>query len=224
MAYFCDEVYKQMTANRNTIIRLSKYKNALYRLQSLGFVKVFSDNLGDAIGVTPSQVRKDFSLFGISGSKRGGYQIDQLLEKLNALLGKNQIEKVVLAGAGNMGAALLQYQGFEKEGMKIVAGFDIDVTKHNREAMIPILPLSEMNDYIKTNNIKIGIIAVPDIAAQIVMNAMVSSGIRGILNFAPLQLKAPENVIINHINIAMELENVIYHVNVANKTEGVKRH
>jgi len=211
-----------MAANRNTIIRLSKYKSALFRLKALGFVKVFSDNLGDAIGVAPTQVRKDFSLFGISGSKRGGYQIEQLIENLNALLGKNQTEKAILAGIGNIGAALLHYKGFEKEGIKIVAGFDIDPSKYSKEAPTPILPLSEMGDFIKEHGIKIGIIAVPEIAAQIVLNAMVTSGIKGILNFAPLQLKSSNDVIINNINIELELENVIYHVNAMSTTEGVK--
>jgi redox-sensing transcriptional repressor len=72
-----------MKSNKNCIIRLSKYKNALNRLQALGFVKVFSDNLADAIGVTASQVRKDFSIFGISGNKRGGYKVEELIEKIN---------------------------------------------------------------------------------------------------------------------------------------------
>ncbi len=207
-----------MAANKNTIIRLSKYKNALYRLKSLGFVKVFSDNLGDAVGVTPSQVRKDFSLFGITGSKRGGYLIDQLLENLNSLLGKNQIEKTILIGVGNIGSALLHYSGFEKEGIKIVAGFDIDAAKLNREAAPPILPLAELSDFVKANGVKIGIIAVPDIAAPPILNSLLSAGIKGILNFAPIQLKsAEESVVINNFNIELELENVIYHVNVANK-------
>ena len=101
-----------MTMNRNCIIRLSRYKAALYRLRSLGFIKVFSDNLADAIGVLPSQVRKDFSLFGISGNKRGGYQIDALLEKLNSILGKDRQHNVLLiTGLIQMGGDT-HYHGF----------------------------------------------------------------------------------------------------------------
>jgi redox-sensing transcriptional repressor len=115
--------------NKKCILRLLRYKNALHRFDGLGFVKIFSDNLADAVGVTASQVRKDFSLFGISGNKRGGYQIDALLEKLNGLMGKNETQKVVIVGGGHIGTALMKYKGFEKEGIKIVACFDIDPTK-----------------------------------------------------------------------------------------------
>ncbi len=206
-----------MIINKNCIIRLSRYKNALYRLKSLGFVKVFSDNLADAVGVTSSQVRKDFSIFGISGSKRGGYQIDSLIERLNQLLGKNQTQKVIVVGVGNIGTALIKYRGFEKEGIKIVACFDIDPLRYNRDSLIPVLPLEELKDYVRVNNIKIGIIAVPDIAAQQVLDIMISAGIKGVLNFAPIRLRTIEDVVINNVNLELELENVIYFVSTLGK-------
>ena len=208
-----------MITNKNCIIRLSRYKNALYRLQALGFVKVFSDNLADAVGVTASQVRKDFSIFGISGNKKGGYQIDSLLEKLNSILGKDQLQKVVVVGAGHIGSALMRYRGFEKEGIKIVAGFDIDPAKINRSNSVPVLPLEEAKVFIKTNGIRIAILAVPDIAAQQAADVICAAGIKGILNFAPLRLKSAEGCIINNVNLEIELENLIYFVNVMEKTK-----
>ena len=208
-----------MITNKNCIIRLSRYKNALYRLQALGFVKVFSDNLADSVGVTASQVRKDFSIFGISGNKKGGYQIDSLLEKLNSILGKDQLHKVIVIGAGHIGSALMRYRGFEKEGIKIVAGFDIDPAKINRSNPVPVLPLEEAKSFIKTNGILIAILAVPDIAAQPALDLICASGIKGVLNFAPLRLKAPDTSIINNVNLEIELENLIYFVNVAEKTK-----
>ena len=210
-----------MTMNRNCIIRLSRYKAALYRLRSLGFIKVFSDNLADAIGVLPSQVRKDFSLFGISGNKRGGYQIDALLEKLNSILGKDRQHNVVVAGAGNIGTALIKYGGFEKEGMRIAACFDIDPAKFNRKVEVPVLPLEELKDFVRSNNIKIGIIAVPEIAAQSVLDIMAASGIKGVLNFAPLRLRGTDDLVIHNINLGLELENLIYFVNVKDKTSNL---
>ncbi|HRZ87449.1 MAG TPA: redox-sensing transcriptional repressor Rex [bacterium] len=207
-----------MNINKQCIIRLSRYRNALNRFRSLGFVKVFSDNLGDAVGVTPAQVRKDFSLFGISGNKKGGYQIDQLLEKLNSILGKDEVHKVVIVGCGHIASALLRYKGFEKEGIRIAAGFDIDPAKVNRAAAPPVLPLEELKEYVKANGIKTGIIAVPDIAAQQVHDMMLSAGIKGVLNFAPIRLKGAEDCIINNINVEYELENVIYYVNAMQKT------
>ncbi|MFA5004752.1 MAG: redox-sensing transcriptional repressor Rex [Candidatus Omnitrophota bacterium] len=208
-----------MITNKNCIIRLSRYKNALYRLQALGFVKVFSDNLADSVGSTASQVRKDFSLFGISGNKKGGYQINALLEKLNSILGKDQLQKVIVIGAGHIGSALMRYRGFEKEGIRIVAGFDIDPAKINRNNTVPVLPLEEAKAYIKSQGIKIAILAVPDIAAQQAADLISASGIKGILNFAPLGLKNAEGCIINNVNLEIELENLIYFVNVTEKTK-----
>lgn len=205
--------------NKNCILRLSRYKNALYRLQSLGFVKVFSDNLADAVGVTASQVRKDFSLFGICGNKKGGYQIDGLLEKLNSILGKDQLQKVVIAGAGHIASALMKYKGFEKEGIRIVSAFDIDPAKLNKNNHIPVLHVEELKKFVKENNIRIGIIAVPDQAAQGVADMMFSSGIKGILNFAPIRIKAGDECVVNNVNLELELENLIYFVSVLNKTK-----
>jgi len=208
-----------MITTKNCIIRLSRYKNALYRLQALGFVKVFSDNLADAVGVTAAVVRKDFSVFGISGNKKGGYQIEALLEKLNSILGKDRLQKVIVIGAGHIGSALMRYRGFEKEGIKIIAGFDIDPAKANRSASVPILPLEEVKGFIKSQGIKIAVLAVPDIAAQEVADIICATGIKGILNFAPLRLKSPEGCIVNNVNLEIELENLIYFVNVMEKTK-----
>lgn len=209
-----------MITAKNCVIRLSRYKSALNRLKTLGFVKVFSDNLADAVGATSSQVRKDFSIFGISGSKRGGYKIDELIEKISNILGKNEVQKVIIAGAGNIGTALMKYKGFEKEGMKIVAGFEMDASKVNREIDIPVLPIEELKGFVLDNSIKIGIMAVPDIAAPGVLDIMLEAGIKGILNFAPIRLKVPEDCVINNVNIESELENVIYYVNAMRKSRG----
>ncbi|MBU0581170.1 MAG: redox-sensing transcriptional repressor Rex [Candidatus Margulisbacteria bacterium] len=208
-----------MTANKNNIIRLSRYKNALNRLKNMGFVKVFSDNLADAVDVTPSQVRKDFSLFDIPGNKRGGYKVDELIERLNKILGKDEIQRVIIVGTGNIGTALLKYKGFAKEGIKITACFDIDSARFNRETNPPILPLDEMEAYIKENKINLGIIAVPDIAAQHVLDIMIANGIKGVLNFSPIKLNAPAGIVINNVNIELELENVIYFVNAQGKVK-----
>jgi redox-sensing transcriptional repressor len=178
----------------------------------LNFVRVFSDNLADAASVTAAQVRKDFSIFGIAGHRRGGYQVDDLLSKLSKILGKDQIQEIILVGVGNIGKALLHYPGFEKSGIRIVVGFDIDPTKHIADTNIPILPLEKMHDYILTNNIKLGIIAVPDYAAQQVLEMMKSAGIKGVLNFAPICLRESADCVINNVNLVTELENIIYFI------------
>lgn len=198
-------------ASKNSIIRLTNYYNVLCRLKLLGFIRVFSDNLADAVGVTAFQVRKDFSLFGISGNKKGGYLVDELAKQLATILGKDEVHKVIVVGAGNIGQALMNYQGFAKEGIEIVAGFDIDPSRINRQAPIPILPLEELKQFVKDHNVVIGIIAVPDIAAQQVFDMMLAAGIRGVLNFAPIQLRNQGNCIVDNVNLRFELETVIYY-------------
>ncbi|HPS20050.1 MAG TPA: redox-sensing transcriptional repressor Rex [Candidatus Omnitrophota bacterium] len=205
--------------NKKCIVRLSRYKKALYRFKNIGFVKVFSDTLADAIGVTSAQVRKDFSLFGISGNKRGGYNIDELIDKLQSILGKDQVQHVVVVGVGNIGRALMNYGGFEKEGIKIIAGFDIDPTKFRREDKVPIFPLDELKTFAKDHNVTIGILSVPDIAAQHASEVMLEGGIKGILNFSSIRLKGREDSVINNVNLEAEIENLIYFVNISGKVK-----
>lgn len=200
-------------ANRSCIIRLSRYKNALNRLKTLNFVRVFSDNLADAAGVTAAQVRKDFSLFGISGNRRGGYKVDELSDQLNRILGKNQLQEFIVVGVGNIGRALLHYPGFGRSGIGVAAGFDIDPAQFNLQAKPPILPLEQLAEVVKARDVRFAILAVPDYAAQQVLELVLSAGIRGVLNFAPICLKAPSGCVVNNINLETELENLIYFVN-----------
>lgn len=204
-----------MVGNKHSIIRLLKYKSSLLRFRILGFKRVFSDNLADAADVTAAQVRKDFSLFGIPGNRRGGYQIDELLSRLNSLLGKDVVQKVIIVGVGHIGSALMRYKGFDKEGIQITAGFEIDPEKIQREGSIPVYPFEELKDYVKNNNIKIGIISVTEMFAQHVLDSMVEAGIKGVLNFAPVKLKGPDDVFISNVDLLGELEKVIYFVKSA---------
>jgi len=203
--------------NKKTIVRISKYKNALQRFKMLGLTRVFSDNLAEAVGVSSIQVRKDFSLFGITGNKRGGYQISELIKQLHNVLGKQDIQNVVIVGVGNMGAALIHYNGFEKELINIIAGFDSDPAKLAPHAPVPVLHIDKLEKFVKEHNVKIGIVAVPDMAAQRIVDLMVKAGIKGILNFAPIRLNAPEGCFINSVNLIPELESVIYFTKAENK-------
>jgi redox-sensing transcriptional repressor len=206
-----------MNASRNYIVRLSRYKKAICNLRDLGFVKVFSDNLAEAIGVTASQVRKDFSLFGITGNRKGGYEIASLIERMNTILGKDRVEKVIIVGAGHLAIALLRYRGFEKEGIKIEAAFDTDPAKVDRKAAVPVLPVEEIKDLVAKDGIKIAVLAVPEVAAQRTADSLVAAGIKGILNFAPIRLKVPADCTVTNIGLETELENLIYFVNLQGK-------
>ncbi|HQP92156.1 MAG TPA: redox-sensing transcriptional repressor Rex, partial [Candidatus Omnitrophota bacterium] len=116
-------------------------------------------------------------------------------------------------GGGNIGSALMKYKGLEKEGIKISACFDTDPAKFNKkEGNIPILPLEELNNFVKNHKIKMGILAVPDAAAQQVLDMMLSAGIKGVLNFAPIRLRAEGDCVVNNVNLVLELETVIYFI------------
>lgn len=202
-----------MDVNKKTISRFSQYRKALQRFKEEGREKAFSDTLGDAVGVTSAQVRKDFSLYGISGNKRGGYQTEALLNELQTILGKDKIQKVIVVGVGNVGRALINYTGFETEGIEVVAGFEKDPAKLGYIGKIPVKPLNELRLFVCQNEIEIGVLTVPDAAAQEMCDLMIEADIKGIMNFAPISLKVPEDVVINNVYLQMELENVIYFVN-----------
>lgn len=197
--------------SNNYIIRLSKYKNALIRLKKLGIKRVFSTNIADACSTTSTQIRKDFSLFGITGKKRGGYILNELLDDLNKILGKDKVIKSVLVGVGKLGLALMKYDGFHEENIDITCGFDIDLEKSSDED-VNVKHLSELKNFIKENKIEIGIITTGVEAAPLVYEIMVKAGIKGVLNFAPIELKKYDSCIVKNVNIVTQLEHLIYFV------------
>lgn len=208
-----------LISNKNCINRLSRYKGALYHFKELGFTKIFSTYLAQAVGVTSGQIRKDFSIFKIHGNKRGGYVIDTLLADLNNILSKNETQKVILVGVGNLGRALIHYKGFAREGFHLVAAFDIDPVKIAAQSDVPVLPIKEMSQFIKDNAIEFGIITVPIVVAPHVFDMMVAAGIKGVLNFAPCSLTTTdESVHVNYVNLELELEQLIYFTKLKKNT------
>lgn len=208
---------------KNNIRRLLQYRMCLMRLREMGLDKVYSYSLALEAGVTAAQVRKDFSQFEIRGKKRGGYSIHELLDKLNYIFGKNELQDVILVGMGNIGKALSRHNcRFIKKRRYIVAGFDIDPSKYKQSNDVPVLPMELMPRYIHDNGITVAIIAVPGISAQDVCNQLVGCGIRGIMNFAPVILKVPGHIVIDNINLCNVLESVIYCANYAKDNEGIE--
>jgi redox-sensing transcriptional repressor len=188
----------------------------------MGVEKVFSYTLADETGVTSDQVRKDFSEFNIKGNKRGGYDINDLLEKMEKLFHRNKDNNLVLIGMGNMGLALSKYSKFVQRNMNIVATFDIDPFKQKMRSGIPVYSMSRLKEIIDRFSVKVAIIAVPEISAQEVTDELIRHGITGIVNFAPVLLKVPPEVIINNVNLCDELESVIYYVHKQMKVNGLK--
>lgn len=198
-----------MNVGKN-IIRLLRYRMALLKMQDLGIDITYSYNLGREIGVTPEQVRKDFSQFGIKGKRKGGYKINELLFTINGIFRKNELQQVILVGLGNIGNAMMQYRGFSKIMIQIVAGFDIDPAKYKKKFAIPVYPMEKLEERVKELGVMTAVLAVPAQAAQEVCNRLVGAGIKGILCFAPIHLKVPPHVTINTICISHELEYLIY--------------
>jgi len=189
-----------------------QYKLCLLRFKELGVSTIYSHNLGEVAGVTAVQVRKDFSAYGIKGKKRGGYNIENLLISLNHIFGESR-KNIIIFGMGNIGRALSQYnERFIKKNLHIVAGFDIDPSKQNKSYCIPIFPPEKVTEIIKKDNVTTAIIAVPFQVAQEVCNLLIASGIKGILNFAPVILKVPGKIIIDNINLSNKLEGIIYNI------------
>lgn len=215
---------KQFTKHtiKNSLRRIFLYRACLLRLKLMGVEKVFSYTLANETGVTSDQVRKDFSEFDIKGNKRGGYNINELLEKMEKLFHRNTDNNIVLIGMGNMGLAISKYSKFVQRSMNIVATFDIDPFKQKVRSGIPVYSMNRLKEIIDRFNVKVAIIAVPEISAQEVADELIRHGITGIMNFAPVLLKVSPDVIINNVNLCDELESVIYYVHNQLKSNGFK--
>lgn len=198
---------------RKAIYRLSVYFRGLQRLKANGIQTVSSEALAKAAGVKSTQLRKDLTYFGQFGTRGLGYDVEQLSQMISDLLGTTRLQPVVLVGVGNLGLALLSYRGFATEGFEIVAAFDLDTTrKRGKGIPVPIHGMDKLADVVVRNNVKMAILTVPVSAAQEVANNLIEAGITGILNFAPIVLHTPEEVTVNNVNLAIELENLSYFV------------
>ncbi|MCX6321664.1 MAG: redox-sensing transcriptional repressor Rex [Bacteroidia bacterium] len=215
---------KQITKKviKNSLKRIFLYRACLVKLKLMGVEKVFSYTLANETGVTSDQVRKDFSEFNIKGNKRGGYDINVLLEKMEKIFHRSKDNNIVLIGMGNMGLALSKYSKFAQRNMNIVATFDIDPFKQKLRSGIPVYSMSRLKEIIDRFGVKVAILAVPEISAQEVADELIRYGIMGIVNFAPVLLKVSPDVIINNVNLCDELESVIYYVHKLMKVDGLK--
>ena len=198
---------------RITIYRLSVYLRCLARLKDKSIRTVSSETLAKVAGVKPTQLRKDLTYLGQFGTRGLGYDVAELSKMISDELGTTGLQPVILIGVGHLGLALLSYRGFEKEGFEIVAGFDVEPNrKREKQISQPILEMDELTEFVRQNKVRMAILTVPAAVAQEVTNLLVGCGITGILNFAPLVLHVPEEVMVNNVNLAIELENLSYFI------------
>ncbi len=186
---------KRKILSNRTITRLSLYYQYLSRITDKKFIS--SKDLAGLLGINDAKIRKDLASAGQFGIRGKGYEISQLHSSLEKVLGINRTWNVVIIGCGNLGSALLKYQGFSKHKFNIVAGFDIDKTKVNKEINgIKIYHFDLFGKFVKSNKIDIAVVTVPQEAASEVIDKVVSYGIKGILNFTPLQVYKKDCIIL----------------------------
>lgn len=195
----------------STVRRLSAYLRFLEEFESHGHQTISSGELAAQGGTTSAQVRKDLSFFGSFGKRGLGYSVSALSASLREILGLGRQWSVVIVGAGKIGAALAQYKGFRERGFKVVAVYDVDHARVGRTLDgIVVRDQKEMESDIGRLKPQIALIAVPAEAAQALVDRVVKSGIRAILNFAPAPLTVPAGVTLRSVNMALELEILSY--------------
>jgi redox-sensing transcriptional repressor len=195
--------------SESTVARLSQYLRRLQELSAEGVATLASDELAERCGVSAAQVRKDLSFFGTFGKRGLGYSVPELVTELKKILGLEKRWRVALVGAGKIGAALMAYQDFRRQGFDIVAVFDADEAKIGREWNGQVVQ-GDADLSVSLKGIDIVIIAVPAESGQAVVNRVVAAGVRAILNFAPTKLEVPAHVTVKTVNMALELEGLSY--------------
>jgi redox-sensing transcriptional repressor len=193
--------------------RLSLYLRRLEGLQKQGITKVSSGQLGQAVGVTDVQVRKDLTYLGNLGQPGIGYPTHELIAAIRRVLGIDREWAVALVGVGNLARALLRYKGFAQRGFRIVALFDADPAKVGLTVEgLEVHPPERMAMVIATTKAELGLLAVPSDAAQAVADRLVKAGIRGLLNFAPTVLQLPPHVSLVAVDLTVQLEQLAFQV------------
>src|SRR5690242_5268259 len=195
----------------STVRRLSVYLRFLEQANAQARPTISSGELARLGGTTSAQVRKDLSLFGSFGKRGLGYSVPELSGKLREILGLEKQWRVVIIGAGKIGAALARYRGFAERGFVVTAVYDSDESKiGKRWESLTVRPVSELEKDAAKQDFDIAVVATPAESAQAVVKQIVKAGIKAILNFAPIQLSVPSDVTVRTVNMAMELEGLSF--------------
>ena len=195
----------------STVRRLSAYLRFLEDFESRGLATISSEELARRGGTTSAQVRKDLSFFGSFGKRGLGYSVPELAGRLREILGLGREWRVIIIGAGKIGAALAQYRGFRQRGFTILAAYDSNPEKVGRKLEgIPVRDIGQLERDAQKEHPDIAVLTVPGDAAQRMLDRAVRAGIKAVLNFAPTQLQAPPDVTVKTVNMAMELEGLSY--------------
>lgn len=194
-----------------TAKRLPLYYRFLEKLHLMGKQRVSSAQLSKELHIDPATIRRDFSYLGELGKKGYGYNVSYLLQFLRDFLKQDETTNVILIGVGNLGTALLHYNFYKSRNTKIVAAFDHDPHKVNREIDgIPVYGIEKLKEVVGLFRVEVAILTVPANVAQEVAEQCVDSGIKGILNFTPARLTVPSPIRVHHIDLTTELQTLVY--------------
>lgn len=197
------------------ITRLPRYYRYLGDLKDAGVERVSSQELSHIMRVTASQIRQDFNHFGGFGQQGYGYNVEYLYIEIGKILGLNKSHNLILIGAGNLGQALANYMNFEKRGFIITGIFDINPSLVGKKVRnIPIQPMENMSGFIQENDIDIAVLTIPKTGAVKVAEQLVECGIRGIWNFAHVDLEVPDNVLVENVHLSDSLMKLSYQISI----------
>lgn len=194
-----------------TAKRLPLYYRFLQNLSASGKKRVSSAELSEAVKVDSATIRRDFSYFGALGKKGYGYNVQSLLSFFRKTLDQDEVTKVALIGVGNLGTAFLHYNFLKNNNTIIAMAFDVDPKKVGTKiGEVPIFDIGEIKQKIKNENVLAAILTVPVQVAQTITDQLVEADIKGILNFTPARLNVPTTIRIHHIDLAVELQSLVY--------------
>lgn len=194
-----------------TAKRLPLYYRFLLNLHSSGKQRVSSAELSEAVKVDSATIRRDFSYFGALGKKGYGYNVNYLLTFFRKTLDQDELTKVGLIGVGNLGTAFLNYNFSKNNNTKIKIAFDVDPNKVGTQiGDVPVYHMDDLDKVLIEEGIQVAILTVPSTVAQSITDRLVQANVKGILNFTPARLNVPTSIRIHHIDLAVELQSLIY--------------
>ena len=196
-----------------TVERLCKYRRVLYNTLAEGKQHIFSHELASLLHITPVQVRRDIMLIGYSGTLRKGYDVQDLVALIGDILDTPSGQKAAIIGLGNLGSSILGYFNGKRAKLSIVAAFDNDPQKTDRiYAGAKCYPVRELQNIIEQENIKMAILTIPARESNDIVNTLVMSGIKGIMNFTPKSLNVPDNIYLEEYDMVTSLEKIAYFI------------
>lgn len=193
------------------IRRLPGYYRHLRELESAGVTQISSQELGNRMQLTPSQIRQDINCFGGFGRQGYGYNVTELKEHIGEILGLDRLHKVIILGAGSIGTAVARYPTFSREGFETIAMFDVAVDKvGGTVGDIPVLPMDKLEGFLGENHVDIAVLALPAAFAQDTLDRLYAGGVRAVWNFAPTDLNHPNAMIVVNVHLSDSLQVLSY--------------